>query len=288
MDSEPAPRKLKPVPQFPADKRARSKDSIEPEDWAYWMASDESRIHRMQCDEKEAQLKEAEIKAEKRAHTFRFFDLPPEVRNMIYNLIYVSPEPIGSNSEHTYTMKFPHEEFAKWRNLSFARSCRQIYKESSHIFLPNNTFEFFRLFELVNFLEKIGVKGRQQVRKLKLNYREHDPKKAFKSIRMCPNLTHLDIAFEHVDYSDKTGTYCQHFPIIDAKELIFGNLDKIRFGRRTIFGRHASQPLLQKKDVKTLGHYFIFKNGLEAFKRSVAWQEKKDIRDAAKQAVSSS
>ncbi len=64
-------------------------------------------------------------------------------------------------------------------------------------------------------LWKRGTEGQRQIRKLKLDYRHSESKKAFKSISMCPNITNLDIAIEDNNYSKKRGAYCEHFPFMD-------------------------------------------------------------------------
>lgn len=219
-----------------------------------------------------------------RPYIIRFLDFPPGIRNMIYDFIFVSSEPIGSDPSHGFLARFSYKEAAKWRNLKFAMSCRQIFKESSDIFFANNCFEFFHVYQVVTFLKKIGTEGQRQIRKLKLNYRDSEPKQAFKSIRMCPNITDLDIAIELSDWSKKRGDYCQHFPIIDAKELIFGDLEEIKFGDRQIWGKPPTRRHPQTDPTKMVW-YSTLEAGLEAFKRSVVWQEKKDIREAAKRAV---
>lgn len=216
----------------------------------------------------------------------RFLEFPPEIRNMIYKFIFVSPEPIGSSLTHGYEARFSYKKAAKWRNLAFAMSCRQIFKESSNIFFTDNCFEFFQVYQVVTFMEKIGTEGQRQVKKLKLNYRQADPKKAFMSIRMCPNLTNLDIAIEQHSLSDKFELCCVHYPIINAKELIFGDLEEITLGDKTIFGRCPSKRL-RNQDPKTDGFFYSFVQGLEDFKRSVVWLEKKNAREAAKRAVRS-
>jgi hypothetical protein len=281
--------------------RARAPKDIRPEEAREYVLSGEPIVYNRQLEESELEAQKSKLKVQKpvrkvqkparnvpRPYIIRFFDFPPEIRTMIYNLIFVSAEPIGSNPSHTFGAKFPYREAAKWRNLVFAMSCRQIFDEASNIFFANNCFEFFQVYQVVSFLKKIGIEGRQQVRKLKLNYRDSDPKKAFKSIRMCPNITNLDIAIEDPHYSQKLGAYCEHYPIIDAKELIFGNLDEITLGNRKIFGGYRSQRLRQMDPKKALFYYSRFEEGLKAFKRSVVWLEKKKIREAAKQAVRSS
>ena len=112
---------------------------------------------------------------------------PPEILNRLYNLVYVSPDYIGG---HNF-----YQNARGWRNLSFARSCRQIYDESADIFFAQNGFEFDDDGTCARFLHAIGPRRRRLLQRLRyISYSMSPfPYKQFSLIGDCENLQHVDI-----------------------------------------------------------------------------------------------
>src|ERR1700710_142419 len=63
--------------------------------------------------------------------TFRFLDLPPELRNNIYSLVF-DPRAF----KHELPENYSHYRF----DLNLFRVCRQLYHESRRILLQNFAF----------------------------------------------------------------------------------------------------------------------------------------------------
>lgn len=94
---------------------------------------------------------------------FPFQKLPPEIRNTIYKMAFITPEYIGKNSA---TLKNFRKEASKVRHLSFAMTCKQIYEESAGIFFGYNGFSFQDPDLLLRFLQAIGIRNRERLTKL--------------------------------------------------------------------------------------------------------------------------
>jgi len=181
---------------------------------------------------------------------FPFLKLPAEIRNRIYDLVFVSDDYIGANA--TLTKAFYHEA-AKYRNLAFASACRQIYQESANIFYAKNGFEFFYIRPFLEFLEAIGVKRRMLLTKLKYNYSNGTPFVVLRYLKSCKNLAGLEISARVVMTNRKTSWWA--YPLKDAKGFFLGSNSVIEFGDVRKFGKagQASKepPLARIETVKS-------------------------------------
>ncbi|KAL8747390.1 MAG: hypothetical protein Q9190_000736 [Brigantiaea leucoxantha] len=127
-------------------------------------------------------------------HTFDFLGLPPEIRNRIYHLLYISPKYIGT-AYGNQTRQF-YKDATKWRNLGLVKVCRQIYNESADIFFIKNGFEFSYVTPMYHFMRSIGIRQRRMITKIRYRhdvYRNGLPFKALRYLRSCENITELEI-----------------------------------------------------------------------------------------------
>ncbi|MCJ1465924.1 hypothetical protein MMC07_004543 [Pseudocyphellaria aurata] len=166
-----------------------------------------------------------------------FLSLPPEIRNMIYDLVFVSPDYIGT---HGMTNSLFFNDVVKWRNLDFAMSCRQIYAESANVFYAKNGFEFYYIRPFKAFMEQIGVERRRLITKLNYNFVKGSPFIVLRYLRSCTNLQQLNISLRVL----KTGCQDQGwlYPVRNVKNFIFTDYPKLEFGDARGFGEaHESE-----------------------------------------------
>lgn len=163
---------------------------------------------------------------------FPFLRLPAEIRNRIYDLVFVSDEYIGANA--TLTKAFYHDA-AKYRNLAFASACRQIYQESANIFYAKNGFEFFYIRPFLEFLEAIGLDRRMLLTKLKYNYSNGTPFVVLRYLKSCKNLEELDVSVRIVMTSRKKSWWA--YPLKHAKPFFHGVTSSMDFGDVRKFGK---------------------------------------------------
>ena len=162
---------------------------------------------------------------------FPFLQLPPEIRNRIYHLIFVKPGYIGS--EGTLTRAF-YSDAAKWRNLAFASSCRQVYIESADIFYARNGFEFFYIRPFLEFLEAIGYKRRKLLTKIKFHHTKGTPFIVLRYLKSCKNLEELEI---YAKCFKKTTKSWWEYQMKNAKRFFLDSHSSIEFGEVLRFGK---------------------------------------------------
>lgn len=133
---------------------------------------------------------------------FNFLGLPPEIRNRVYDFVFVSPHYIGT-AYGTLTRQF-YRDAIRWRNLNFLKACRQVYNESSGIFFTRNGFEFSYIMTLQHFMRSIEFKNRRLITKLRYHHSAFRgrPFKALRYLRSCESLTNLEI-YGIFAYTDK-------------------------------------------------------------------------------------
>ena len=115
-----------------------------------------------------------------------FFDLPAEIRNMVYTLLVVPPGgcPLGSFEDcnrmlcssrcfdrclrhKTRTSEHFQHEWATYRCLDESLSSKQLYHELSAVFY-SNTFEFHNTADMYRFLRLATPKHADQITKISL------------------------------------------------------------------------------------------------------------------------
>ena len=146
----------------------------------------------------------------KKQPTFRFMELPVEIRNRIYPLMLEMPRPSpGAVTIIKRAISFDDQvpsncwqwqlggdsrpnrwEAVDCPNLDILRVSKQIYTEAFHLFYKGHTLGFPDTGSLYDFLRDIGPKRRQQLTSIFLNWQgpEAEADKAFKLLRRCPNL----------------------------------------------------------------------------------------------------
>lgn len=158
--------------------------------------------------------------------------LPAEIRNTIYDLVFVSPSYIGANHHHRDEF---FKEAAKWRNLAFAMACRQIYDESANIFYAKNGFVFFFIGSFLEFMESIGYQRRRLLTRLSFNFDHGSPFVALRYIRSCESLLDLNVSVRVSAESALCGSWWL-YPVKNVHALFFTDFNVIEFGEGHIFG----------------------------------------------------
>lgn len=164
-----------------------------------------------------------------------FLSFPQKVRDSIYSFIFVKPTFIGSGVK--FTKPF-YRDVITWRNLAFAGTCRQIWNESLKVYLASNGFEFFYIRPFLEFLEKIGIRGRR----LLTNVRWHHHKRSrpfivLRYLRSCTALQTLRI-FARVTVENRKN-FWWGVPLLNAKMFFLSDYHKIEFGTAQAFGKVA-------------------------------------------------
>ena len=164
-----------------------------------------------------------------------FLSFPRKVRDNIYSFISTKPSFIGCDTK--FTKPFYRDAIA-WRNLDFAGSCRQIWNESLRVYLANNGFEFYYIRPFLEFLEKIGIRGRR----LLTNIRWHHHKKSrpfivLRYLRSCTALQTLRV-FARVTVKERK-KFWWGVPLLNAKDFFLTKHSKIEFGTAQGFGKGA-------------------------------------------------
>ena len=160
---------------------------------------------------------------------------PKEIRNDIYRCISAKSSNIGGQSK--FTKPF-YRDALTMRSLDFAGSCRQIWNESLRIYLLRNGFEFFFIRPMLEFLEKIGIRGRRLIPELRIHHHKRsNPFIVLRLLRSCENLRELEI------YARVTVKWRKNFwwgvPLLDAKRYFMTKYSTIDFGTPKAFGSDA-------------------------------------------------
>ena len=162
-----------------------------------------------------------------------FLDLPREIRDNIYSKLCVKPTRIGAESK--FTVPF-WKDAITWRHTEFAVSCHQIWRESFQIYLEQNGFEFYFIRPFLEFIEKIGIKGRQVLRDVRWhNHARSMPFIVIRYLRSCTRLHTLDV-FVRVTVKGRPG-FWYGVPLLNAKKFFLEDYNKIQFGEAKPFGK---------------------------------------------------
>ena len=135
----------------------------------------------------------------------------------------VKPTYIGANNGKFVNTKGFYKDAATWRNLAFAASCKEIYTVSSYVFYTQNGFQFHRTRTLLEFLENIGIGGRQLLTKLRFVYgKAAMPYVSLRYLESCKKLRHLEIL---IDCKDGWS-----IPLKNPLEFFLGYRKVVEFG----------------------------------------------------------
>ncbi|MCJ1239050.1 hypothetical protein MMC14_007043 [Varicellaria rhodocarpa] len=148
-------------------------------------------------------------------NSFPFLHLPTELRQMIYERLFICPENIGTTG---FRVKSVMKHARTWRNFSFARSCRQIWNESEHYFFARNRFDFYKIRSFLTFLEAIGIEGRQLLTKVRYFHSVGHPFIVLRYLRSLTNVRELEI-FARVRMPKYPGSWWVS-PVSNVKTLL--------------------------------------------------------------------
>ena len=160
-------------------------------------------------------ITEAASKGSQLHNSLSFLHLPLELREMIYEKLFICPENIGTTGVRVKSV-MKHARI--WRSLSFARSCRQIWQESEHYFLTRNRFDFYEIRSFLTFLEAIGIKGRQLLTRVRYFHSVGHPFIVLRYLRSLINVRELEI-FARVRMPKNPGSWWV-FPVNNVKSLL--------------------------------------------------------------------
>ncbi|KAI4184158.1 MAG: hypothetical protein L6R41_004949 [Letrouitia leprolyta] len=170
-----------------------------------------------------------------------FLELPGEIRNAIYSLLYFHPRVIFPFKKSTDGQQGQRPDyFRRWQphpvfHLDFLLTCRQIHDEASAILYSRNTFRFaeeglkFTIgsYSCVrHFMENIGQDNRRRVRHVELalygRYLEsHDNlKTALALLATCFVLGTLTVTFMY-NISMYEFTYVLDGTIVTGRKAIY-------------------------------------------------------------------
>lgn len=162
-----------------------------------------------------------------------FLKFPPEIRNRVYEFLFVSPIYIGSEGASTKSF---YKDASRWRNLTFAKSCRQMYNESGDIFYAKNGFEFFYIRPFLEFMEAIGIQRRRILTKLKYHCSNGRPFIALRYVRSCTSLRELEVSARVVMKNKKNSWWS--YPVENPlKVFLTASSDPIIIGSKQGFGK---------------------------------------------------
>ncbi|KAF1952554.1 hypothetical protein CC80DRAFT_495334 [Byssothecium circinans] len=109
-----------------------------------------------------------------------FLDLPPELRNTIYEFVFDISSPVNLSTNKptaAYTsvgmVGIPEEEVPQ-TSLNVFRANKQIYAESCTYFLQKNTLIFYFPLQFLTFLEDMSDERKSWINKLSLWYKKAD------------------------------------------------------------------------------------------------------------------
>ena len=162
-----------------------------------------------------------------------FFGFPREIRDEIYSHVFVKPIRIGAESK--FTKPFWRDAI-RWRNHSLAGTCRQIWNESLVVYLLRNGFEFYYIRPFLEFLEKIGIRGRRLLTDVRwCHHARSMPFIAIRLLRSCTNLRNLEV-FARFRVKERPG-FQYRVPLLHARRFFLAGYSRISFGEAKPFGR---------------------------------------------------
>ena len=161
-----------------------------------------------------------------------FLGFPREIRDEIYSHIFVKATRIGAESK--FTKPFWRDAI-RWRNHSLAGTCRQIWNESLVVYLLRNGFEFYYIRPFLEFLEKIGLRGRRLLTDVQwYHHARSRPFIVIRLLRSCTNLRNLEVS-ARVRVKERPG-FQYKVPFLHARRFFLANYSRISFGDATPFG----------------------------------------------------
>ncbi len=150
---------------------------------------------------------------------FPLMRLPPELRNIVYRHIFVSPNGIGAAAIAAPQFFRAARSFV---NRNFLLTCRQVYRESAHIFYCENLFAFAYVGAFLTFLKCLSMEQRQLLTKLRLSYAQGNIERALTIIvKDCHHLRGLEIRIRSAEGGPGKWTW-NAAPILSPIDVVRG------------------------------------------------------------------
>ncbi|KAI9878597.1 MAG: hypothetical protein M1830_000457 [Pleopsidium flavum] len=152
---------------------------------------------------------------------FRFLHLPPELRNMVYELVLIEESHLKASyccrikeySSIHEIRAFQHKpsterHFWGHSRLALLATCREIYVEARAIYYSGNNLRIHSV-SLSSFLDAIGADNQTQCKQLSIDCRlglyrssQYPELHIWSQLEKLPNLEHLILALSGFDLED--------------------------------------------------------------------------------------
>jgi len=117
---------------------------------------------------------------------FKFLELPPELRNMIYEFALVEDQPTFISCYYKCPNMRP-------RGFGLLLVCKQIYEEGLSILFGMNTISFFSVEDMAMSLKSLGKFQRDLIRSVYFDLRGKSRSEGIEWLADCANLRSLKI-----------------------------------------------------------------------------------------------
>ena len=211
----------------------------------------------------------------------KYVRLPGEIRNEITAYIVAEPHPIGMDFDFTRRCHFPLKADYDWTRFLEAvydnRNGRPLHNEVMTMYYAGNTFEFYRISDLISWLKRIGS-VLEHVQNVNFHLRVGDPTKAIKLLlKRCRNIKNLEISVEDFYRFGPHSYKCYRSPMHNARDFFYGTHQYIVWGDAQNLG---TTPMRSKRpDFCTR---FYLKELTQHFKDIKTWSNKQAARIAKK------
>ena len=126
------------------------------------------------------------------------------------------------------------------------------------MYLLKNGFEFYYIRPFLEFLEKIGIRGRQLLTDVRWHHHARSrPFVAIRYLRSCTNLRTLEV-FARVRVKERPG-FWYGVPLLDPRRFFLSSYKTISFGAAKPFGKGAEGeqeiPELRSRSLSCGGYY---------------------------------
>ncbi|KAI4269479.1 MAG: hypothetical protein LQ337_007260 [Flavoplaca oasis] len=151
---------------------------------------------------------QVDLKSEK---SLPLMKLPPEIRNMIYEMVLFVPDPTGiqlARLSRYPTLRAAHDGLRTIRHsprktCQLLQVCKEIYHEASLIYYRHNTFFCNGVEALGEFLTRLTIQQRRNIRSLSFHFNDgHAPAKSMRLLQGCVSLRALTISFTRYTLHD--------------------------------------------------------------------------------------
>ena len=182
---------------------------------------------------------------------FPFKKLPPEIRNKIYDLVFVRSRYIGLDKRSRFTLRYDARSV---RNLAFAMSCRQVYTETKSMFYAKNGFAFYQIQECLSFLQCIGLQNRRLITKFSYSHLRGDAFPILRYLKSFTNLQELSVSARVTTRSVQWWWW--EYPLINARAFFFSTSSRVEFEEDAPCGGKTARPevtrVVAEKAIKSL------------------------------------